>query len=77
MDGKKLRSVLICHPDFDQPGAAGVAEAKRFAEQLIEGQKQMIEQARKSGESPEVVDQVKRYVESMMIVVRQIPEDII
>ena len=76
MAGKR-RAVIICHPDFDQAGAMGVKEAKAFAEQLIVGQKQMIEMARQGGEDPVNIVQVENHTRAYQIVIRSIDEDIL
>lgn len=73
----KTRAVIICHPDFDARGAAGISEAKAFAEQLLTGQKQMILMAEKSGEKPEQIAKVRAHTSAYRIVIRNIDKDII
>ena len=68
---------MIFHPDFDKPGRDGIQEAKEFALQLIEGQKQMIAMAEQSGEKPENIEKVKRHTKAFSVVVRNIPKDLI
>lgn len=75
--GGKKRTVIVSHPDFDKPGAAGVLEAKNFAQTLIDGQKQMIAMAEKSGEPPEQIAKVRNYVKAYRIVIRSIDDEII
>lgn len=55
----------------------GVKEAKAFAEQLIVGQKQMIEMARQGGEDPVNIVQVENHTRAYQIVIRSIDEDIL
>ena len=73
----KRRTVIVAHPDFDQPGARGVQEAKDFAMTLLDGQKQMIAMAEKSGAAPEEIAKVRRYVKSFQIVIRSLDDEII
>lgn len=74
--GKK-RTVIVSHPDFDKPGAKGIQEAKNFAEQLLAGQKQMIDMAEKSGEPSAQISAVSKYVKSFKIVIRSIDDELI
>ncbi len=73
----KTRAVIISHPDFDARGAAGIREAKKFAENLLQGQKQMILMAEHSGEKPEQIAKVKAHTSAYRIVIRNIDGDII
>lgn len=73
----KRRTVIVAHPDFDKFGAQGVQNAKEFAEQLLTGQKQMIQMAEKSGELPAHIENVKNYVKAFTIVIRSISDEII
>lgn len=75
--GSKRRTVIVCHPDFDKLGADGVREAKEFAQTLLDGQRQMIEMAEKSGESASQVAKVRAYVQSFKIVIRSIDDEIL
>ena len=74
--GKK-RTVIVSHPEFDKFGVAGIQESKRFAETLIDGQKQMIAMAERSGEAPDQIAKVKKYVQDFTIVIRSIDDEII
>lgn len=76
MAGKR-RSVIVAHPDFDQPKGVGVKEAKDFAMTLLDGQRQMIEMAEKSGSSPLEILKVKKYCQAFQIVIRSIDDEII
>lgn len=73
----KRRTVIVAHPDFDQAGAVGVKEAKAFALTLLDGQKQMIAMAAKSGSPKEEIAKVRKYVQSFQIVIRSIDDEII
>ena len=73
----KRRTVIVAHPDFDQAGVVGVKEAKDFAMTLLDGQKQMIAMAEKSGAPPMEIAKVRRYVQSFQIVIRSIDDEII
>lgn len=75
MDGKR-RAVIIWHPNFEG-GAEGIKEAKEFAEQLLEGQRQMIALAEKSGEKPDVIEQVRQHTNQYRVLVRKIPDDVL
>ena len=72
----KTRVVIIAHPDF-QGGAAGIKQAKDFAETMIEGQKQMIQAAEQSGEPNANIERVRRHTKAFKIVIRNIDKDII
>ncbi len=74
MDGKK-RCVIVHHADFDN-GAKGIAEAKEFAEMLISGQTEMIELAAQH-HPPDVVAKMKTFLNSLQVIVRKIPEELI
>ncbi len=76
MAGKR-RTIIIAHPDFDQLGAAGVQEAKDFATTLLDGQKQMIAMAEKSGAPPLEIAKVRKHVKDFQIVIRSIDDEII
>ena len=75
--GGKRRTVIVAHPDFDKLGGAGVKEAKDFAMTLLDGQKQMIEMAEKSGAPANEIAKVKAYVKTFQIVIRSIDDEII
>lgn len=77
MVGNRRRTIIVHHPDFDIPGAQGVLEAKQFAEQLIVGQKGMVEHARNSGETPETILQIERYISQLRVLVRFVDEEVI
>jgi len=77
MDGRRQRAVIILHPDFDRQGAAGVREAKEFAEQLMQGQAQMIEAAEKSGEDPKKIKKIRKHAAQFQFLVRNLPEDLL
>ena len=70
------RAVLIIHPDFDQPGKAGILEAKNFADQLAESQRQLIKQAAAT-QPPDVVDSIRAHVGQVQVLVRNIPKELV
>lgn len=71
------RVVIVSHPDFDQAGTVGIREAKSFAQTLLDGQKQMIAMAEKSGAQPADIIAVREYVRNFRIVIRSIDDEII
>lgn len=73
----KRRAVIICHPDFDAPGAAGIQQAKDFATTMLIGQKEMISAAEKSGEPKDQIAKVRKHTKAYQIVIRSLEEDII
>lgn len=63
----KRRAVVILHPAFDEPGAAGIEAAKEYAEQLIQGIKLAEMQAR----GPRGAE-MKRYLKAFRHLVRNL-----
>ena len=59
------------------PGKDGPEAAKLFAEQLIEGQSQLIQTAISQGAPKQQVEAVRQYVDDMQIVIRNIEKDIV
>lgn len=76
MAGRR-RTVIVAHPNFDQPGAAGIKEAKDFAMTLLDGQQQLIKMAEKSGSPQNEIALVRAYVQQFQIVIRSIDDEII
>lgn len=73
----RRRVVVIHHPDFDQPGAEGVREAKAFAEQMLQGQQHMIEMAEESGEDLAAIEKVRQHTKAFRVLVRNLDEELI
>lgn len=73
--GGKRRAIVICHPDFDQPGRAGIREAQSFAKQYLEGQKQMIELAEQKGEDPITIAKIRQHTNKFLLVIRNLDKE--
>lgn len=75
VDDEKTRVVIISHPSFDEPGQAGILEAKGYGE-LIE-QLNMNPNILKAGLGEDEFAQLTEHMSKYRIYVRKIPKDVL
>ena len=68
-------SVIILHPDFDQPGKAGIKAAQEYAQRMIDGAAELGKQAVKVGDVSDL--EIRNYLSGFRYVVRRIPEKLL
>lgn len=69
------RAVIILHPSFDLPGAAGVSAAMEYAEQLQKSSKQLAEVMRQNGAKAADVREVEKQIADFGFHVRKLDKD--
>ena len=70
------RALIVCHPSFDEKGAAGIRAAEEYARQLAEGTKNTLKQAGDIKMNPEIA-KLRRYLKGFKFKLRLIPDDVL
>lgn len=67
---------MICHPDFDVKGAAGVQAAQEYAKNLSEGVQMTLQQAGDVKQNPEI-GKLRRYLKGFEYKIRIVPGEML
>lgn len=67
----KRRAVIILHPDFDLPGAAGIEAAQDFINEAKKGNAQIIEHMPAGGASTDERNKIAGWLTSLEYLIRK------
>ena len=70
------RAIIICHPDFDLPGSAGIKAAQEYAENLAKGSKMALQQSQGVAGNPKILE-LRKYLNGFEYKIRKLPGDVL